>query len=200
MPISYPLTLPSTPGPRHVEWLSDSSVASSVAPATFQFSRYDYAGKMRSIRIEYPPMTLANGKIWTAAIYKLNGAAGTFYFGDTVGKVGQGTLAGAAAVNGAGQTGGILVMDGLDGGDSVVAGDWLSVGDRLYTVLTDASESGGSMSVAVWPDVDDLADDAAISYGASARGVFRLDEFPSLRWDVTRLLASVTLEATEEFV
>jgi hypothetical protein len=199
MAITYPLTIPSAPGFSGVEWIPSSTIAGSLDPFTFQPSAYDWGGQVRSIRLELPHMSIANAKAWQAFFCKLNGETGTFYFSDTVGAAGLGTVAGTPRVNGVGQDGPVLITDGWTSGDTVKAGDWISINDRLYTVVTDAVESSGSMTITLWPDVTGcIADDAAISYGAAARGIFRLEEFPSYAWDVSRLQAGISFTATEE--
>lgn len=197
MAISYPLTLPSDPGPRDIDWIPVSAVATSRSAFTYLSQTYDWRGKGRRVYIEYPPMTVAQAKAWQAWLMKLNGTAGTFYLSDTVGGAGRGTVAGTPLVKGAGQTDDTLLTDGWTTADNVVAGDWISINNRLYTILDDATEAGGIMTLRIWPDADDPADNAPIRYGAAAKGVFRLSEFPSFAWDVTRLQAPLVLNAVE---
>lgn len=198
MAITYPLTMPAAPAPRGVEWVSESSVAVSRSGFTFKPQAYDWGGKVRHLQIDFPPMSLEDAKVWQAWILKLNGREGTFYFSDTIGKSGQGTVNGTPLVDGASQTTQALVTDGWSTGDSVKAGDWISIADNLYTILSDASESTGAMTLDIWPDARTPADNATISYGEDARGVFRLDEFPSFEWTADQIQGPITMTATEE--
>ena len=197
MAITYPLTMPTEPSPRDVEWIPQSSVAVSRSPFTFAEKVFDWGGKIFGLRIEFPPMSETDAAVWQAWILKLNGSAGTFYFSDTIGAAGNGTVNGNPVVNGAGQTGQTLNTTGWDPGDEVVTGDWISIEDRLYKILEDASESSGNMALTLWPAVDAPADTAPLSYGVSARGLFRLDGFPSWNWAPDFTQAPVTLLATE---
>jgi len=199
MAITYPLTMPSSPAPRVVRWGPQSSVASTVSPFTYQTNVYDWGGKVRFLSLEFPPMSLADAKAWQAWILSLNGDRGTFYFSDTIGGSGRGTVAGSPLVNGINERGDRIDTDGWSGGDNVKAGDWISIKDRLYTILEDASESSGAMELRIWPDADaSVSDNLPISYGAAARGVFRMTNFPSFRFDVSRIQQSFAIEAVEE--
>lgn len=142
-------------------------------------------------------MTVLDAKVWQAWLLELNGLAGTFYLSDTIAGPGSGTVAGTPLVNGADQASESLATDGWSGGDNVKAGDWISIADQLYTILDDASESGGAMTLTIWPEARNPMDNAAISYGTSARGVFRLSEWPTFAWGIDRLQAPLTLIALE---
>jgi hypothetical protein len=194
----YPLAFPTVSGIAEIEWLPQSSVDTSRSWATRVSQTYDWGGKSRRVRIELPHMSLADAKIWQSWIYELNGREGVFYLSDTIGGPGLGTVAGSPLINGAGQVTETLITDGWTSGDTVVAGDWISINDRLYTILEDGTADGsGNLTLTVWPDADSPGDNAAISYGAAARGIFRLEEFPSYAWDVSRLQAPMTLIAIE---
>ena len=197
MAITFPITLPSTPGPSSVEWLPDSAVSAARRPYNHQGFVYDWGGKIRSVKVTYPPMQLAEAKAWQAALYSLNGGTGTFYLSDTVGSAGLGTVSGTPLVNGSSQTGTDLITDGWGTGDNVYAGDWISIDNQLYTILEDVTESSGSMILTLWPEVSSPADNAAISYGADAKGVFRLDDWSSFRFSLSRLQEGITITATE---
>lgn len=198
MPVSYPLTLPSTPGIRDIEWLPDSSVETSRSTTTFVSQTYDWGSKVRRVRLEFPPMKLAEAKAWQAWVYKLNGLEGTFYLSDTVGAAGLGTVTGTPLVNGADQIIDELGTDGWGTGDNVYAGDWISIENQLYTILEDATESSGSMTLTLWPEAKGPADNATISYGSAAVGIFRLEEIPTIMWDITRLQSGFVLLAIED--
>lgn len=153
---------------------------------------------MRSVKITYPPMSLADAKAWQVAAYKLNGATGTFYLSDTVGGAGRGTVAGTPTIDGSGQTGQEIATTGWNTGDNVKAGDWISISDRLYTILEDATESSGDMTLTLWPQLGGgCGTGDSITYGGSARGIFRLEEFPSFNIDITRLQSGFTIMASE---
>ena len=143
-------------------------------------------------------MSLEDAKIWQAWIYELNGREGVFYLSDTVGAAGRGTATGTPLVNGASQALDTLVTDGWTASSTVKAGDWISINDRLYTILDDATANGsGNLTLTIWPEAGDHSDNSPISYGAAARGIFRLEEFPTYAWDITRLQAPMTLIAIE---
>lgn len=146
-------------------------------------------------------MSLANAKLWQAWAYKLNGIEGTFYAGDSVGKLSQGSPGGTPLVAGSGQTGQDLLTDGWTHSVTglLKAGDWISISDRLFTVLVDVnSDSSGNATLSLWPKIRTAyADNAAISYGASARGIFRLTDWPEMGWDINRLQSGFKFSARE---
>ena len=199
MPASYPLTLPSTPGIRDIEWLPTNNVETSRSIFTFVSQTYDWGGKTRSVRIELPPMSVANAKVWQAWLHEMNGRAGTFYVKDSIGDVPQGTGGGTPLVKGAGQTSESLATDGWTPTTATVkAGDWISIHDRLYMILDDVTADGsGNMTLTVWPNADDPGDNATIAFGTAAKGIFRLSDFPSFAWSVDRIQEPLTLIAVE---
>lgn len=77
-------------------------------------------------------------------------------------------------------------------------GELISVNDRLYTLTEDTvANSAGYGLVKVWPNsVSDLTG-LDIDAGSSARGVFRMDEFPTHNWTVERLHMGAMFKATE---
>jgi hypothetical protein len=77
-------------------------------------------------------------------------------------------------VKGAGQTGETLLVDGFSAGATVKAGDYLQIGDRLYKVLLDATESSGEITLDIWPRLRESPADNAVVTTSAAKGLFRL--------------------------
>lgn len=201
MAITYPIDIPSAPGFVSVKWSPRSAVAEQESPFTFHSKVYAWDGQQRYVVIKLPPMTVDRAKAWQAWAMKLNGVEGTFYLRDSVGAALRGKATGAGLVKGAGQLGATLNTDSW--ANSVVglflAGDWIQLGTRLYTVLEDVnSDSGGNASLTLWPKVrTSPADNYAIPYGATAKGVFRLTDFPDFGWEVSRLMEGFEFTAKE---
>ena len=82
--------------------------------------------------------------IWLSFLMKLRGRRGTFKAGDQDRKTIQGATVGTVLVNGAGQTGNSINVDGV--GATVTgafkAGDYITIQDRLYMVTDDANSNG----------------------------------------------------------
>lgn len=201
MAISFPISCPATPGFNDLRWQARSAVASQESEFTYQEKVYAWSGQCRTLVASLPPMSLVDAKLWQAWAYKLNGIEGTFYAGDSVGKLSQGSPGGTPLVAGSGQTGQDLTTDGWTHSITglLKAGDWLSIGDRLFTVLADVNSDGsGNATISVWPKIRTAySDNAAISYGASARGIFRLTDWPEMGWDINRLQTGFKFSARE---
>lgn len=202
MAITFPVSIPSTPGFTDIRWQPRSAVAEQESEFTYDRKVYAWSGQCRTVVVRLPSMSLADAKLWQAWAYKLNGMEGTFYLSDSVGKNSQGSPGGTPLVKGGSQTGQDLITDGWTHSVTglLIAGDWISIGDRLFTVLIDAnSDSSGNATLSLWPKIRTAyADNTAISYGASARGIFRLTDFPEMGWDVNRLQSGFTFTAKEE--
>ena len=205
MAITYPITLPSSPGFRQIEWAPESAIARVESPYTFQSKIYAWDGQRRKVTVTLPPMDITEAKSWMAAIYSLNGIQGTFYLKDSgVGGPTQIATYDSAAdilVNGADQTGDTLAIDGYLVLSTVVLtkGDWLSIGDRLYTctqgMITDGSGGG---NITLWPNILVApADNDPILVGSAARGIFRLTDWPEMGFSPSRLMEGFSFTAEE---
>jgi len=146
-------------------------------------------------------MGMAAAKRWSTFAYKLNGIEGTFYLRDSLGKYLRGAAIGIGRVKGASQTGQDLVTDGWFANVSglFLEGDWIQVGTRLHTVLTDSdSNASGEATLSLWPRVRVApADNLELPYGADAKGLFRMSQFPDFGWDASRLMTGFTFQARE---
>lgn len=203
MSITYPISFPPSIGVRRLTWSPESTVKRSKSVYNYHSKVTDFGGKLRSAVIELPHLTVADAKLIQSFFMKLNGVEGTFYFGDSLGKAPQGSVADSYSgglVNGASQTGTDLATDGwaINVTDLFKEGDWISINDRLYNVLENASSNGlGEATLTLWPDVSSPADNAVISVGTAARGVFALRGWPEWIWDTTFLQSGITFSIEE---
>lgn len=189
MAISYPLTPPVEFQPAKFTWSPRSAVAFQESPFSFVQKTYDWGGKSRSAVLKYPALTIDKARVAKGFTLSLNGLAGTFYMNDPSAGYLRGTVPDQytlGRVNGANQTGTSLVTDGWPAGGTLLVGDWLSIGDRLYEILTDViADGGGAASLDLWPSVRlSPADNAVIRVGSDSRGIFRLMSFPESEMDV----------------
>lgn len=179
MTISYPLSLPSTRLAR-VTLRARSSAAVSESPFTGEQQVYVHQAETWSAEIELPGMTRADAEEWVAFFLSLNGREGTFLLGDPRNVAPQGTWAGASPlVNGTGQTGKTLAIDGLAAGATVKGGDWFQLGSgssaRLHKVTQNGTANGsGQLTLDHWPRLRSSPADNAPLTIASPQGVFRL--------------------------
>lgn len=131
-----------------------SSVAQVTSAFTLQTQVQDWGGRRWSYDIALSPAQGQDGRALSAFFDALGGSAGTFLFADP--SIEQ-SIGGTLLVNGAGQTGSTLNVDGLT--PSVVAfraGDFFSLGTgaatRLYRVVATATaNSSGEAALSIVP-------------------------------------------------
>ena len=181
MAITYPITLPTAQGFFSVSIRPFSRVGVFASDFTGQQQVYAHAGQFLVCDISFPPMKRAEAAPIVAALQSLQGARGTFYFGDPAWTSPQGVGTGTPLVNGASQTGQDLITDGwtISQTGIVKAGDWLQIGSgsdrQLCTVLADAnSDGGGNATISLFPRIRTaFANNAPITV-TNPTGVWRL--------------------------
>lgn len=189
MPISYPVTLPTSPTSRSITLRKRSVVALGVSPFSLISQAQVSGGQQWAGTVSLPPMNRASGEPWLAALISLNGMEGSFLAGDTANLAPRGIGTGVPLVNGASQTGYDLVTDGwtISQAGIMKAGDWLQLGTgstaRLYKVMADAnSDGGGNATLTLWPKLrSSPANNAAITVN-SPKGRFMLAE--DIEWSI----------------
>ncbi len=192
MAITFPITLPSAPGPVRFELSPRAVVATLESPFTLEEQVFEHQGQAWALTFELPPMLRATAEPWLAALMSLNGKRGTFLIGDPIAKSALGSVAGAPVVDGAGQTGKELNTRGwtASAGGVLLAGDYFQVGSggttRFYKALKDVSADGsGNATIDIWPRLRESPVDGDPLVTASPKGVFRLAQ-NALPWDVDR--------------
>ena len=190
MSLTYPLSIPSTPGFRSISWTRRSVVGANFSPFTGQRQVYAWPGQWWEVQVSLPPMKSETAEPWVAFLTGLNGQEGTFLLGDSIRKVPRGVGTGTPLVNGGGQSGYDLVTDGWTAGQTGIlkAGDWIQLGtgssSRLHKVMVDADSNGsGQATLTIWPALrSSPSDNAAITVN-NTKGVFALAGNES-GWDV----------------
>lgn len=179
MAITYPLTMPASPGPRSFTPGAETSVGTTRSPWTFSEQHQLNQGQRWTFRLDFPPTTDATARDWWAFLLGLNGTYGTFYAGDPLWIAPRGTWAGSPVVNTGGQSGQTLAMRGFTAGATVKAGDYFQHGSgsssRLYAVVQDATADGsGEAQLEIWPRIRIAPQDGDALVTASPKGIFRL--------------------------
>jgi hypothetical protein len=204
MPVTYPLTLPTSPTSRSITIRKRSAVALASSPFTYQLQSYTWGGQIWMADVSLPPMTRAQAEPWIAVLSSLNGSEGSFLLGDTANLAPRGTATGTPLVKGASQTGYDLVTDGWTNGVTGIlkAGDWIQLGTgstaRLYKVMADANSNGsGEATLTLWPKLrSSPADNAAITI-SSPMGRFMLAD--DIDWTIdAQKLYSLSFQAIED--
>lgn len=184
MAILYPLSLPTVTRVRSIDLRAINAVAYSQSPFTFSGQTHRYQGQMWQADVTLPPMRRTEAEQWVSWLISLEGQYGTFLLGDPLGGTPQGlasSFAGLPKVNGSGQTGQTLTIDGASTSKTgwLKAGDYIQLGSlssaTLHKVLRDVNtDSSGNATLELWPRIRTApADDAAVTV-SGAKGLFRL--------------------------
>ena len=189
---SYPLTLPTITGIKQQTFGLQRAVSVTMSPFTYQEQVYQHEGERWSGLYTLPPMLKNHAAIWLSFLMKLRGRRGTFKAGDQDRKTIQGATVGTVLVNGAGQTGNSINVDGV--GATVTgafkAGDYITIQDRLYMVTDDANSNGsGEATLYIEPALRSgilaIADDATVLY-SNTTAIMRLDSNEQ-NWDTDHI-------------
>lgn len=187
MPISYPLSLPMTPGIREITLRKRSVVAVSTSPFTGQQQVQAHPAQWWEADLTLPTMRSTAAAAWEAFFGKLNGRQGTFLLGDPYREspIGSATsLPGTPVVSGAHATHAQGIT--LSGAPALAsgylrAGDYLQIGSgstaRLYQSLYDAdSDSSGEVDLTIWPKLRTALIGGETVVFLAPKGVFRMDD------------------------
>lgn len=198
------LTHPTTPGFKEIEWLSESKVVLSESAFTFSQQVYAWPGKRRKVTATLPPMAVDLAKKWMGFFHSCNGPENTFFFYPTIDKTSSGNYSNeTVTVDSINSARGEITVSGFTASvsDILLAGDWLSIRDRLYTVKEDLSSDGsGNGVIKVWPQAENAVVASDSVEIQNPRGVFRLTAMPSNIWTVNSLSRGITFNAVESIV
>lgn len=181
MAISYPLTLPSHTGIAQINFRAINTVGMSMSPFTYAQQVVAHSGQRWEADITLPSMKRADAEQWIAWLVSLRGQLGTFTLGDPTGATPRGSAGGTPVVNGAGQVGGTLAIDGCTASQTgwLKAGDYIQLGSgttaTLHKVLQDADSDGsGNVSLDIWPYIRSAPTDGSTVATSNTVGKFRL--------------------------
>lgn len=192
MTIIYPLSLPATPYPAAVTLRARSVVGVSSSPFSYSQQVYAHQGQRWEADIDMPPMSESVADVWVAWLLSLNGQEGTFLMGDPAKLTHRGIGGGTPLVNGAGQTGQTLAIDGcpLSTTGWLVQGDMIQLGSgssaTLHKVLADANTNGsGEVTLDIWPRLRSSPSNNAAVVITGCVGRWRLASNES-SWSISR--------------
>lgn len=196
MAITFPLTPPSAPGPRSIEWTPRTVVGMTQSPFTGQQQVFAWPGQWFEVTVTLPPMLDAVAGAWQAFLLALNGREGTFYLGDSVRKTALGAVTGTLTVDaGAVANTTTLPISGATG--SFAVGDWLQVGTAANSRLHRVVKVNSSTSVELFPRLRTAyTAGTAIDYTAPV-GLFRLAGPVPWAYDAAKMCGGLTFSAME---
>lgn len=182
--------IPASPGIASLTMRQAVVDKQTGSPFTFSQQVLSYAGQRWEADVTLPPMNNADARAWLAFFAQVGGRYNTFTMGDPAGATPRGEAGGTPLVNGAGQTGASLVIDGatLSQSDWLMAGDYIQIGTgesaRLHMVQADvASDGSGNVTLAIWPDIITAPADNASVIVSNTVGAWRMAS-PTRTWAV----------------
>lgn len=166
MTISYPVLPPINLNPSSIVLNFANVNGVGVSPYTLQTQVASYGGNGWGIQVSFDPLTREEAAPWIAFLASLRGQFGTFLFGpNTMGlPLGSGPGGNTPRINGASQTGFVLVTDNWPNSTAILkAGDLIQLDYRLYMNLKDVSSDGsGNATLDIWPSLRGHADNTVV--------------------------------------
>lgn len=181
MAITYPLAFPTSFGASEYNIDLVRAVAVSESPFSFSQQVQEHPGEAWEIGFTLTLLNRAQAEEYNAFLLALAGRVGTFTMAVPGSETPRGVATGTPLVNGAGQTGRTLNVDGFTPGVTGIlkAGDWVQLGSgattRLYKVLADVNSNGsGQVSLDLAPKIITAPNDNDPLIVTNAKGLFRL--------------------------
>lgn len=207
MAIVYPRTLPTITGLANITLRAVNQTAMSMSPFTYKQQIHKHTGQRWEAEVQLPAMRRADAEEWIAFLLSMNGRSGTFLLGDPLGATARGALGGSPVVNGAGQVGSTLSIDGCTPSVTgwLKAGDYIQLGTAstatLHKVLQDAdSNVSGQVNLDLWPAIRTPPADGATVITSNCVGQFRLNSGEQ-DWSVSSASTfGVTFAAVEAII
>lgn len=189
MPVTYPLSLPTSPTSQVITLRKHSVGAKGISPFSLVSQVQMGGGQCWSGSVVLPRMTRAQAEPWIAKLVSLNGVEGSFLAGDSANKLPRGVATGTPLVKGGGQTGYDLITDGWTSGVTGIlkAGDWVQLGSgssaKLYKNIVDVNSNGsGEATLTLWPRITSAPADNAALVISSPMGKFMLAQ--DVEWNI----------------
>lgn len=181
-----------------------NAVIYEMSPFTFVGQAQASSGQMWQADVSLPPMKRSDAEQWIAWLVSLRGQYGTFNMGDMLGCVPRGAGGGTPRVNGAGQTGEELVIDGCTANVTgwLKAGDYVQLGAAgtatLHKVLADVdTNASGQTTLSLWPHIRSAPADNATVVISNTVGRWRLSTNETA-WSVNEMaIYGITFSAME---
>ena len=191
----------SLSAPAEVEWGLRANTQVLTSPLNGSVQTLELPGARWFTSFMWETLEEADAALLQAFLVKLRGQANRAVLFPYHRPTPRGTIAGTVLANGAIAQGATTwTLDGLTGGTTVKAGDYLACGGNLVMAVADATASGGgAISVTVEPPTRTaIADNAAVTY-TNPTSRFILQE-PDVRWNTrSPVLTNVSLAFVEAF-
>ena len=179
----YPITLPVDDGIASMSLSMLDVSQRSESPFTLQRGQIiDYAASQWGLTITIPPVGRDVAQKWLSFLAKLRGTIGTFQCPvpghiDPLGAARE--VPGIPRVNGAGQTGFDILIDGVPSStyEYLAEGDFIQIGTRQHMVTERANtNSAGAVRLYDWQEIQGEHHDNTHVLVQNGMGVFQLRE------------------------
>ena len=152
--LAFP-TLTRKPDASSVPWRLISRTGRLVSALNGYIQTQEQPGARWAFTAQWSHLGAADAALMRAFLVSLRGQAGRFTAYNYVQPTIRGTLAGAPAVNGAGQTGALLNVSGCTVGTTLLAGDLIGfAGPELHMVSANGTADGaGQIVVPIEPPI-----------------------------------------------
>jgi hypothetical protein len=201
---SYPLDLPTSPGPRRTSFFAYPNISRSESPFTLKTQVQEIQGQKWGAEITLPVLVDRDEiETWQCFFLKLYGSYGTFLLGDSTYPGARGSVAGTPQVHGAGQHGETIAIHGMAASSANVfrEGDFIQIGQRLYKILADGnSDASGIVTVPIFPQIKESPANNDTVITVNPKGLFRLSEDTTKLFDADEAkVFSMSFSAIEAY-
>ena len=197
------LTMPSTPGFRASRFGLMANTQTFRSPLDGTVQTLELTGARWRANYELPPMKRVQAAAWTAFLTELLGSAGRFFGFDPDARSPRGSGLGSPLVNGAGQTGKSLIVDGWSELETglLLPGDYFEVGGELKMATAPAvSDSSGEATLAFTPPLRASPADGAALTLVDPKVTMMLADDEQAFWDADRAsLYGISFAGVEVF-
>lgn len=176
VPLSFPLDVPNA-GITSVVWQLEQVRGVSESPFSLHRQVFKHAGERWRATVLLSKCTREMAAGWRGLLLALDGGYGTFRFGDPFDLSPRGVAYGSPKVEGAGQTGKVLVTSGWNANVANIlrAGDRIQVGDGLHEIVRDTnSDAAGQATLDIWPRIRTSPGDQSAIITYAPKGLFQL--------------------------
>ena len=197
------LSIPAAPGFRASRFGLIANTQTFRSPLDGTVQTLELTGARWRANYELPPMKRVQAAAWTAFLTELLGSAGRFFGFDPDARSPRGSGLGSPLVNGAGQTGKGLIVDGWSALESalLLPGDYFEVGGELKMATAQVdSDSSGEATLAFTPPLRTSPADGAALTLVNPKVAMMLADDEQAFWDADRAsLYGISFAGVEVF-
>lgn len=199
--LTFP-TLSIIPRPSSLEWGLQSNTLSFTSPLNGTVQTLELPGARWKASFILENLPASDSALMEAFLIQLRGQAGRFYLWNFARETPRGSAGGTPLVNGAGQSGTSLIIDGCAASQTnwMLAGDYFGVNGELKMLTAPVNTNGSGQATLVFepPLRSSPADNAAITLTKPICKMMLASN--TVRWNVRApILSNVQIDCMEQF-